>query len=355
MHTKELEVAINSAPVTISWISSDLIYLGVNPLLATLMKTNSEDIVGTKLGSYTEQTFIQEFAQELFNSPEPQLSREIYTILDEQEHWYHILGRKYDNNSKATLIGIDISKQKESQRKATLMEKLAMIGEVASNLIHEINNPLTTINLKTQKLKKLEFNDAKDLHQQVIEIADQLIDTERRVSEIIKTMKRVSHVDTTSSDTKLPCNISTLIQQALELCEAKLKSQHITITCHIEKDLELNIFETEILQLIVNLITNSTDAINNMQKKWIKIAAITSQNHCLISVCDSGNGIPKHLQKKILEPFFTTKVKGKGTGIGLGLCQKFAANHQGTFYIDNTSPNTKFVLKLPLMLPTALV
>lgn len=348
MNNEELQIAINSAPVTISWISSDLIYLGVNPLLSRLMGRVEDEIVGSALGSYTDQPFIQEFAQELFKSPKDELSREIYTILDEQEYWYHILGKKYDNNTKATLIGIDITEQKESQRKSNLMEKLALIGEMASGLIHEINNPLTTINLKTQKLKRLKFDSAEEFQEKVTEIADQLIETENRVANIIKTMKEFAHVNPSATDDKQECDISALIQQGIDISEGKLKKQNIDIAYNIEKDLTLNLYETEILQIIVNLITNAVDATANLDDRWIKISALTRQNSCYLSVKDSGPGIPKHLQEKILEPFFTTKEKGKGTGIGLGLCQKFAVHHGGCFYIDNTSPNTKFVLKLPL-------
>lgn len=348
MNTEELEIAINSAPVTISWISSDLVYLGVNPLLARLMGRSEDEIVGSPLGSYTDQPFIQEFAQELFESSNDELSREIYTILDEQEHWYHILGRKYEKNTKATLIGIDITEQKESQRKSNLMEKLALIGEMASGLIHEINNPLTTINLKTQKLKRLKFDSAKDFQEKVSEIANQMIETEDRVANIIKTMKEFAHINPSTVDSKQACDIAALIQQGIDVCEGKLKKQDISISYNIEKDLTVPLYETEVLQIVVNLITNAVDATAGLDQKWVKISATSKSDSCYISVTDSGNGIPKHLQQKILQPFFTTKEKGKGTGIGLGLCQKFAHHHEGCFYIDNTSSNTKFVLKLPL-------
>jgi C4-dicarboxylate-specific signal transduction histidine kinase len=349
MKLEELKIAIESAPVTISWISSDLKYLGVNPLLAMMMNKSVDEIVGTELGSYTEQPFIKEFAQELFNTAADELSQEIYTIIEDEERWFHILGRKYDHNTKATLIGIEITKQKESQRKTNLLEKLALIGEMASGLIHEINNPLTTINLKTMKLKKIASTHDSDIHQQVSEIANDLIKTENRIADIIKTMKEFAHTgDESTIQQKQVKDIATTITHALDVCQGKIKASSINISYNVQHQLQVPIYETEIIQILVNLITNSIDATQGQENPWIKIVAYQKENYLFLSVSDSGKGIPPHLQKKILEPFFTTKEKGKGTGIGLGLCQKFALHHGGSFFIDNTSPNTKFTLKIPI-------
>ena len=90
------------------------------------------------------------------------------------------------------------------------------------------------------------------------------------------------------------------------------------------------------------------DAIEGLDQRWICIDGNSDENHFYLTITDSGSGIPKHLQQKILTPFYTTKEKGKGTGIGLGLCQKFAMHHGGSFYIDTACENTRFVIKLPL-------
>jgi signal transduction histidine kinase len=348
MNYNELEVAIESAPVTVSWISSDLVYLGVNSALAKLMNLDVKQVIGTKLGSYTEQPFIEDFAFRLFNSKENQLSEEVYTIIDDEEKWYHVLGKKYDNGTKATLVGVDISEQKASLRKCQILEKLALIGEMASSLIHEINNPLTTMNLKIQKLQKLSHKNNENFQQAVALLSQELLDTQKRIMSIIKTMRDFSFVDINqSSDSRENINVIEIINKAIDLCQAKIKQHRIKLNYNIQHELSVTVNETEIMQIIVNLITNSIDAITDQQDAWIKIVAYQKNNHILISVVDSGDGIPKHLQEKIMTPFFTTKEKGKGTGIGLGLCQKFAVHHKGSFYIDNTCKNTKFTLKLP--------
>ncbi len=349
MQKEALEIAINSAPVTISWISDKFIYLGVNPQLASIMGKNPQDIIGTPLGSYTDHAFVLSFAKRLFASSQIELSEEISAIINDNEKWFHILGRKYDNNTKATLIGIDITAQKEAQRHSSLSEKLALIGEMASGLLHEINNPLTTINLKTQKLKRLDFNKTDEIKQQVLEIAEELLETENRINKIIKTMKEFAHLTPSGEQPKEPKPLAPLIEQAINLCEAKLTKHNIILNLDIDEH-KVPVYDTEIIQIMVNLITNAVDALveNQIKEKWIHITSKIPDNFCFISVTDAGTGIPKHLQKKILEPFFTTKEKGKGTGIGLGLCQKFAMHHKGSFYIDNTSKNTRFVLKLPL-------
>jgi len=87
------------------------------------------------------------------------------------------------------------------------------------------------------------------------------------------------------------------------------------------------------------------------EDRWIKIDLITNPTSFVISVTDSGNGIPTDFQDKLFQPFFTTKEIGRGTGLGLSLSSAIAKHHGGSLTLDNDSSNTRFVLEIPRMKP----
>lgn len=105
----------------------------------------------------------------------------------------------------------------------------------------------------------------------------------------------------------------------------------------------------QLSQVILNLISNAVDAIMHQPEKWVELK-ITLQNEMIIfSVTDSGNGIPKEVAEKIMQPFFTTKEIGKGTGLGLSISKGIVEDHQGKFYYDENCKNTRFCVEIPII------
>ena len=94
----------------------------------------------------------------------------------------------------------------------------------------------------------------------------------------------------------------------------------------------------------------SFDEIKKKDSPWINLELAKEGDNAIIKVTDSGNGIPKEIQRNILKPFFTTKGPGEGTGLGLSISKKIIMSHKGKFEIDNTSKNTCFKITLPLSL-----
>jgi len=91
-------------------------------------------------------------------------------------------------------------------------------------------------------------------------------------------------------------------------------------------------------------LNNAFDAIEKLETKWIEVSLYEKDQKICVAITDSGSGIPLSIQKKIMEPFFTTKEVGRGTGLGLSISKGIMNAHQGSLEIDNTSPNTKFIL-----------
>jgi C4-dicarboxylate-specific signal transduction histidine kinase len=95
-------------------------------------------------------------------------------------------------------------------------------------------------------------------------------------------------------------------------------------------------------------VQNAMDAIAELDEKWIKIETTIHLDQLILTVTDSGTGIAEKYKSKIMEPFFTTKEPGKGTGLGLSISKGIIANHKGVIELNSSSPNTQFVITLPL-------
>jgi C4-dicarboxylate-specific signal transduction histidine kinase len=108
-----------------------------------------------------------------------------------------------------------------------------------------------------------------------------------------------------------------------------------------------SLYRVQFSQVLLNLITNSFYAVEELEERWIKVEMEENGKTYNIRVTDSGSGIPKENLEKIFTPFFTTKPVGKGTGLGLPLCHNIMKTCGGDLYYDKSSKNTSFVVVLP--------
>jgi signal transduction histidine kinase len=97
----------------------------------------------------------------------------------------------------------------------------------------------------------------------------------------------------------------------------------------------------------MNLLVNAIDATETLGEKWVKIDLADKGDQIELSITDSGSGIPKEVQDKMMQPFFTTKAVGSGMGLGLSISNGIIESHQGKLFLDTTSPRTRFVFLIP--------
>lgn len=220
--------------------------------------------------------------------------------------------------------------------------RLAAVGEVASGIAHEINNPLTVINGQVLKIKRqIKDQDRKDIEAPL----DKITLMSERIVKIINGLKLISRDG--GSDPMSEFSLFSMIDEIKLLTEMKIKVHAIDLEISMPSSLE-NVCgrEVQISQVLVNLINNAVDAISLNQEKWIKVEVIDLESFIQVRVTDSGNGIPKELQEKIMNPFFTTKEVGKGTGLGLSISKGIIKDHGGEFFYNDAHPNTQFVFTL---------
>lgn len=225
--------------------------------------------------------------------------------------------------------------------------QLILLGELASQIGHEINNPLSIISGKASLIKNA--ISSWEGSATINESLDKISDNCGRISKIVKGLKLLSR--NASHDPFERLGFSDVASSAIELCEHKLKTSGVSISTHFDSSLSFMGKPTQIMQVISNLISNSIDAIceQDLTEKWINVEARIVGRFMQIRVTDSGGGIPKEVQEKLLTPFFTTKPSGKGTGLGLYISRKIIAEHHGKLWINNDCANTQFVIELPLV------
>jgi C4-dicarboxylate-specific signal transduction histidine kinase len=220
--------------------------------------------------------------------------------------------------------------------------RLASLGEMAGGIAHEINNPLAIIVGSAQRLEReLDNNN----FSQVRKCSTQIRQTCERIGKVVTSLRKLARDGENSPRTRF--SMAKLVQEVLSLCEEKIRQDSITIEVDILEDLDLTGNEVEVSQVLFNLINNAADAVRNLDRKWIHIVSNRRNGSYIVSVVDSGKGIPIHIAPRIMEPFYTTKEVGKGTGLGLSISLSIAKRHGGDLKLDANSLHTKFDLFIP--------
>ncbi len=237
----------------------------------------------------------------------------------------------------------DLTQIKANERALVLSAKMSSLGEMASGVAHEVNNPLAIISGKTENLIKKVANGTVT-QEQLRDDLDKIKTTTLRIAKIVKGLSSFSR--NSENEPMEISRITTIIDDTLELCRERFRLANIELRVNCE-DVQFESRPTQISQVIMNLLSNSYDAVSNLPQKWVEISVKQIASKIQIKFTDSGNGIERKIVDKMMEPFFTTKEVGKGTGLGLSISKGIVDGHGGTIKYDITSQNTCFIIEIP--------
>ena len=264
----------------------------------------------------------------------------------------------FENKTGALLFVTDVSKEKELEKlklefeaQMRQQQKLESIGILAGGVAHEINNPLGGILNYAQLVY-----DQLDATSETADYMNEIIRETERISRIVRNLLQFSRMEKQSHSL---ARIDDIIEDTLSLMRSVLRKDHIDLVISIEKEIpKVKCRSQQIQQVIMNLITNSRDALNerygeSVDKKKImlncSLKSVEDENWVSISVSDNGCGISDDVQKKMFDPFFSTKPKDKGTGLGLSISYGIMKDHKGQINCrSKINEGTEFTLLLPI-------
>ena len=254
----------------------------------------------------------------------------------------------------ASIIDVTVRKHAEElarqqQEKLQFTSRLITMGEMASTLAHELNQPLAAItSYNTGCLNKLESGNFSpdELKHALGKIAVQA----QRAGQIIRRV----HDFVRKSEPKLaPCDLAEVIDDSVGFIDAAAKLLNIRIEREIQgMRPELMADPVMIEQVLLNLMRNGIEAMSEtpLENRRLTVKLYQKDDHMQIRVIDRGSGIPLELREKLFTPFYSTKTEGMG--IGLNICRSIIEFHRGRLWVeDNPEGGTIFVISLPITMP----
>jgi PAS domain S-box-containing protein len=257
----------------------------------------------------------------------------------------------WDGQLHSQIIYNDVTslKQAEEERqkfedKAQVASRLAVVGEMAAGVAHEINNPLTGVLGFSQML--LEKENVPDEIKAELRL---IVDGSQRVADIVKRLLTFARQ---TKPVKTLTNINELIDNTLKLREYVLKTVNINVVTRFDPELPWSIADPgQLQQVFLNLIVNAEQAMKTAHGRGtLTITTEKKDNNILMSFRDDGPGITPENRKRLFEPFFTTKAPGEGTGLGLSLSRSIILEHNGSMRVESEfGCGANFIIELPIV------
>jgi len=271
-------------------------------------------------------------------------------------------------NDQRGVIAIfqDITDAKQMEERLRLKDRLAAIGELAAGIAHEIRNPLAAISGSVEVL----INEL-DVHDENRKLLDLIVKESSRLNDIITEFLFYSRIRPTVSGR---VRVASILQDVLEIVRPRLAGNDEIILRSLAGDPQVlvNADEDHLKQLLLNLVINAVQAIGDrpgiVQVSWCEVPGtdlpepedssakrhdvpqVDDRRWLRLTVSDNGPGIPPEIQKKIWQPFFSTK--RSGTGLGLAVVRRLAENLGGQIELDSIpGKGTQFHVYLKMHIP----
>jgi signal transduction histidine kinase len=236
------------------------------------------------------------------------------------------------------LIGLLVDRERLESQLRQDQEHLAVLGEAAATIAHELKNPVVTIGAYVQKL--LNKSQPGDPNRERLSVIH------RECQRIEIMLQDMIHFSRPINPDFNPADVNQLIREVLKLIHPRADQKQVHMLSHMEKNLpSIQADQNRLTQVLHNLILNAIQA--SESKQSILIRTSKQKGQVIIEVADQGCGIPESHQEKIFAPFFSTK--REGTGLGLAFSKRIIELHQGRLYFRPNQPQgTVFYVALPL-------
>jgi histidine kinase len=363
MLEEELEKSEKKYYAIFDNIPNPVFVLDMETLKILDCNTSVEGIYGYKKDEMIERSFLDLFKQEEQNHYKTLIKTT--SVVNQVRHLnkdgdllfvnIRISPSEYPGEKVYLVTTSDITQRLETEQQLIQASKMATLGEMATGVAHELNQPLSVIKTASQffmkKIRKKEKIEDDILFSMTEEI-DAYVD---RATKIINHMRQFGRK---SDSTLEKVQVNMVLEKALEILGQQLKVRGIEVICDFEDDLPMIMADFDRMeQVFINLLINARDAIDEHwqsklhQKgdKRITLKTKSGPREITVKISDTGSGIPDSIIERIFEPFFTTKKVGQGTGLGLSISYGIIKDCKGSIQaVSHKNEGAGFIIKFPV-------
>ena len=359
----ELEKSEKKYTAIFDHIPNPVFVLDMETLKILDCNTSIETVYGYKKEELIARSFL-----ELFRPEEQDHYRNLIktkSVINQARHMgkdgrplfvnIRISGFEHPGEKVYLVTTSDITQRLQTEQQLIQASKMATLGEMATGVAHELNQPLSVIKTASRFfMKKLRKNEK--IKDNIMLTMSEEIDTYvDRATKIINHMRQFGR----KSDVTLEkVQVDEVMEKALEILGQQLKVRGIKVVRDYERDLPPVMADPDRLeQVFINLLINARDAIDerwqnqphHKNAKSITLKTTSNAEKVTVEVHDTGTGIPENILERIFEPFFTTKKVGQGTGLGLSISYGIIQDCNGSIRaVSRKSEGTGFIIKFPI-------
>nr|BFD39435.1 PAS domain-containing protein [Pseudomonas sp. FFPRI_1] len=354
-------ILVEDSPAMICRYRPDLTLTFGNRPLAAYLECAAADLPGSNLGQWLSAEQREGFERRInLLSPEfPVSTAEINLQLPGREHAWWVWSDRgvFDDQGQLLeiqAVGRDNTEVRRSQQQLTQSAKMATLGEMATGLAHEINQPLNVMRMAiVNVLKRVNSGDIQvDYLTEKLHRIDAQVQRAARVVDHMRVFGRRSEVE------QQPFDPAQAIEGTLSLLAEGMRGKGLDLRIsELGFDVRVLGFVDQLEQVLINLLVNARDALLGQREKqpgfkpWISVHGQRDEQWLRLWVEDNAGGIDPRLLERIFEPFFTTKPVGVGTGLGLSVSYGIVENMGGRLSVSNGQEGARFCIELPIAPP----
>jgi len=264
----------------------------------------------------------------------------------------HARSPQFQNSGLPFLIvsTVDITERIEQESQLIQAGKMAILGEMATGIAHELNQPLSVIRMGADFFLKLISRGGKLPREAIVKVSQNINAQVERASSIIDHLRDFGR---RAQPMLKPVSVNQPIRDVFKLLGEQLRLREIVVDLGLDEGIPLIMADHNRLeQIFLNLVSNARDAMTmegTGREKRLTIRTYTKGEYVIATVTDTGKGMPKEVLEKIFEPFFTTKEIGKGTGLGLSITYNLVTKFKGSIKAaSEPGAGSTFTLSFPI-------
>ncbi len=257
-------------------------------------------------------------------------------------------------NAWTRQMEINVRRQKENEVEQSRLlviraDRLAALGTMAAGIIHEITQPLNAINVSTQTILYGLSRGWKIDGEKAVSSLNLVVEQVKRMTDIITNMRAFARDGLPAARDK--DNINAHVNRVFTMLGEQIKAHNIEVEFRLGDVPDIWMNTQQILQVILNLVTNARQALDEKEggERRITITTRADETYVILEIADTGPGIPDSIRERVFDPFFTTKEVGRGTGLGLSITMSIIQDHGGHIDVHtNEAGGATFVVRLPI-------